>query len=381
MIILLRGHIRNSFENDNLYNLIKELSFSNEITIYIHTWHIIQNSLSWREMSENNTFVNNDLIYNYFKDISHLIKLIIIDDDSKIKLMGNLEGKIMNTNCPIRGWKNLWYANYKTITYIKSMNTNHNEVVVNMRFDIFNNSNHLSHDEIINFINSNKNNYFDKNYFIINDNLFGVDNIFIGNIGTMSYLLINLYKNLDYIFDRFKFLDLRCQEHYVYYENCIGRNFNCFVYKVMNNFYDFSDNQLMDHWIKYGRYENRICILPDDFNYDYYRLSNNVSEWNNEQVIWHWYNHGKEEGWSYKLADNFNFDVYRVANNVLDWNDGQIVWHWYNHGRDQGWIYKLPDNFDMDVYRILNDFTNFTDYEIIWHWYKHGQYENRRFSF
>ena len=380
MIILLRGHIRNSFENDNLYNLIKELTYSNNISIYIHTWHVIQNSLSWREIHENNTLVTNDLINNYFRDISHLIKLIIIDNDSEIKLMGNLEGKVMNTNCPIKGWKNLWYSNYKMINYIKSMN-NLNEIIVNTRFDIFNNSNCLSSEEIINFINNNKNNNFNKNYFIEKDTLFGVDNIFIGNIDIMSYLLNNIYKNLDYILNRFKFLDLPCQEHYIYYENCIGKNFNYFVYKVMNNFYHMNDDQLMKHWIDHGRYENRICFLPDGFNYDYYKIVNNVSNWTDEEVIWHFYNHGKEQNWNYKLPDNFNFDVYRIFNNVNDWNDSQIVWHWYNHGRHQGWHYKLFDNFNLDAYRILNNLTDLNDYNLILHWYNNGQYQNLRYNF
>ena len=380
MIILLRGHIRNSFDNDNLYNLIKELSYNNTISIYIHTWHIIQNSLSWREIHENNTLVTNDLINNYFKDISHLIKLIIIDNDSEIKLIGNLEGKIMNTTCPIKGWKNLWYGNYKIINYIKSMN-DLNEVIINLRFDIFSNSNDLSSEEIINFINNNKHNHFDKNYFLEKDNLFGIDNIFIGNIDSMSYLLNNLYIKLDYILDRFKFLDLRCQEHYVYYENCIGKNFNYFVYKVMNNLYDMNDDQLMHHWINCGRHENRICILPDGFNYDYYRIVNNVLDWNDEQIIWHWYNHGIYQGWNYKLPDNFNFDVYKIFNNVNDWNNGQIIWHWYNHGKYQGWCNKFPYNFNFHAYRILNNLTDLDNYNLILHWYNYGQYHNLRYNF
>ena len=381
MIILLRGHIRNSFDNDDLYNLIKNLSFSNNISIYIHTWHIKQNSLSWRDVHQDNTIIDNNLIYNYFKDISNLIKLIIIDDDSKIKLIGNLEGKIMNTNCPIKGWKNLWYANYKIINYIKSMENNQYEYIVNMRFDIFNNSNQLYFDEIKDFINNNKNNNFEKNQFIEKDTLFGVDNIIIGNIDTMSYLLNNLYHNLDYIFNRFKFLDLRCQEHYIYYENCIGKNFNYFVYKIINNLKNMNEDQLMQHWINHGRHHNLICKLPNNFNYNAYRIFNNVYEWDDEKIIWHYYNHGRQQEWKYKFEDNFDYNVYRVLNNVLDWNDGQIDWHYYNHGRHQEWKYKLDYNFDYNAYRILNDFTDWNDTQLLEHWIKHGKYENRRCIF
>jgi hypothetical protein len=323
------------------YILIKELSISNNITIYIHTWNIIQNSLSWREISTNNTAVTNDMIYNYFKDISNLIKLIIIDDDSKINLIGNLDGNIINTNCPIKGWKNLWYANYKIINYIKKLNKNYNEVVVNMRFDIFNNSNNLNKNNIINFIDTNKNNYFNKNYFITNYPKGGIDNIFIGNIDTMYYLLNNLYKKLDSILDKFKFLNILCQEEYVYYENCIPKNFNYLVYKVMNNFNGWNDTQLLKHWINYGTYENRIYSLLDDFNYTVYRVANNVMSWNNEDIILHWFNHGQYQKWIYKLPDYFNFDVYRIENNAMSWNDEDIILHWFNYGQYQKWIYKI----------------------------------------
>ena len=68
MIILLRGHIRNSFDTPYLYEFIQYLSNNYNIEIYIHTWDIIQNSISWREIKENNIPVNNELIYDYFKD-------------------------------------------------------------------------------------------------------------------------------------------------------------------------------------------------------------------------------------------------------------------------------------------------------------------------
>ena len=54
MIILLRGHIRNSFDTQYLYELMQYLSNNYNIEIYIHTWDIIQNNISWREIKENN---------------------------------------------------------------------------------------------------------------------------------------------------------------------------------------------------------------------------------------------------------------------------------------------------------------------------------------
>jgi hypothetical protein len=42
MILILRGHIRNSFDNNKLYELIKLIYEKNsDLMIYIHTWSIV----------------------------------------------------------------------------------------------------------------------------------------------------------------------------------------------------------------------------------------------------------------------------------------------------------------------------------------------------
>lgn len=249
MIILLRGHIRNSFNDNRLYDLIKDITMQNNITIYIHTWHVLQNSLSWREIDENNTSVSTRQIHDYFKDLSYLIKEIIIDDDSKINLIGNLEGKIIK--CPTIAWKNLWFGNDKIINYIAKIKSLADEVIVNTRFDIFDILlNSLEHDEIINFINKNKNRHFDKNYFINEYSSRGIDNIFIGNTTTMKYLLNNLHNNLDSIVEKFKFLNLKYHEEHVYYENSIPDNFDFDIYRKSNNLLELSNQNTLRHFIR-----------------------------------------------------------------------------------------------------------------------------------
>lgn len=54
MILILRGHIRDSFNNTNLYDLVKDIvNIEPNIKIYIHTWNIFANSLSWRPYKAN----------------------------------------------------------------------------------------------------------------------------------------------------------------------------------------------------------------------------------------------------------------------------------------------------------------------------------------
>jgi len=135
------------------------------LKIYIHTWNIFSNDISWRKININNNIVNEKIIYDYFDDLSHLIKHIIIDDDSKITLIGNTNGWVSASRMPIIGWKNYWYGKYQIINYIYNNQIDENEMIVNFRFDINMNSNNIDNNCIINFIKENNNLIFTKNIF------------------------------------------------------------------------------------------------------------------------------------------------------------------------------------------------------------------------
>ena len=96
MILYLRGHVRNSFNNNNLYYLLKYINrVMPNIKIYIQTWNIIQSNISWREMNEIDYTVTNELIFNYFRDLSKNIKEIIISIPKKSKMLPLM--KLINT--------------------------------------------------------------------------------------------------------------------------------------------------------------------------------------------------------------------------------------------------------------------------------------------
>jgi len=206
MILIIRGHIRNSFENKNLYDLIKIIYEKySHLKIYIHTWNIFSNNISWRNININNNIVNEKIIYDYFDDLSHLIKHIIIDDDSKITLIGNTNGWVSASQMPIIGWKNYWYGKYQIINYIYNNQIDENEMIVNFRFDINMNSNNIDNNCIINFIKENNNLIFTKNIFL-KDRIAGCDNIYIGNINTMYKLIHNIFYELDDIIIKYHYI-------------------------------------------------------------------------------------------------------------------------------------------------------------------------------
>jgi hypothetical protein len=198
---MIRGHIRVSFETKKLYELTKELHIIfPDLKIFIHTWNIFASDVSHRPMVANDTNVDNETIFDYFGDLKHLIQNIIIDDDTKIKLIGKLCGKIQHHTHPLIGWKNYIYGQHRAIEDIYNKNIDKNEVIVNLRFDVMNNSHSFRKDKIIDFIKDNNEIIFTKNIFRFNDEShYGIDNLYIGNINTMYKLLNKFFYDLDKI--------------------------------------------------------------------------------------------------------------------------------------------------------------------------------------
>jgi hypothetical protein len=189
------------------------------LKIYIHTWNKKANNISWREYKENNEIVTKKLIQNYFKDLK--ICSIIIDDDQQINLIGDTNGNMFSTTMPKIGWKNMWYGLYKSIVDIYE-NENDKTIILNIRFDIFTNSNKITQTAIFKWVNEllQKSKYkkFNKNiFFRETPNLSGVDNQILGDKNTLYKLISHFNNNLDDI--NKLYLDLHCHEESVYYEN------------------------------------------------------------------------------------------------------------------------------------------------------------------
>lgn len=167
--------------------------------IYIHTWDVFSNNISWRPIEENKTAVTKKIILTYFKDVSKFIKDIIIESDKNIKLHGKTTGNIGTVPMPLIGWKNYWYGKYNLINRVSDLNKNDEEYAVNIRFDIFNNSNSFKIDDIFNFIVLNMNYQFTKIIFPYNFEAYGIDNIYIGNVRLMKTLTKKFHHCLDEI--------------------------------------------------------------------------------------------------------------------------------------------------------------------------------------
>lgn len=213
LIIMIRGHIRDSFNDSRLYNLISKLCEKYNVSIYLHTWNIMQSDKSWRNMELINTPITKEMIENYFKNQN--IKCIKIEDETNIEIYGNTEGKISNTLCPILCWKNMWYGMEENI---KDINESMETTILNIRYDIFTNKNRLfTIKSIISLIENNFNKYMYSNEFILKEPKIGIDNLILGSLYSMKKLIHHFHNNLDTILE--KYPDEIHQEFIVFKEN------------------------------------------------------------------------------------------------------------------------------------------------------------------
>jgi hypothetical protein len=98
--IAIRGHVRDSFSTNKLYEFLKRLTQMYDTQFYIHTWDVKQVSMSWRPMKDDPTPVTEHRINTYFRDLAKNIKVIFIENDSEARLCGNIEGDIASTRTP-----------------------------------------------------------------------------------------------------------------------------------------------------------------------------------------------------------------------------------------------------------------------------------------
>jgi hypothetical protein len=208
MIVLLRGHVRQAFDDDNLYSLMKQLVDIYKVDIYIHTWNIQQSSSSWRHMPTITTKITEEKIHAYFRDIATNIKNIIIEDDKLIHIHGNIIGTLhAHSQMPAFGYKCSWYGMYKNIEYIKNNIDNQNELVINTRFDIgkhfMSNPGDFTNKKIMEFVERCILNPKDDIHFIYNRPEIAMENIYAGRVDVQYKFIKNTYFNMDELFQKY----------------------------------------------------------------------------------------------------------------------------------------------------------------------------------
>lgn len=164
--LILRGHVRDSFHNNYLNEMISYLfKRFGDFHIFIQTWKNIEAKPghSWRKLNDVKQEVTIDFVRDYFEK-KVLIQHIMILDDSNIddELYGSVSGIIPNTLANKKGWKYMWYGKHKIAEYVKKKGMNYS-FVINTRLDFFG-------DQLMRTINSDLRNIMNQKHlrFITN---------------------------------------------------------------------------------------------------------------------------------------------------------------------------------------------------------------------
>jgi len=215
--LCLRGHLRNSFDNNDLIKFIDLLNKNFNLDIFIQTWNENEAKLSWRNLDRSKLKQIDELyIKQLFNNFEKNIKHIMILDDSNIELVGELTGNL--GGIPKIAWKNMWYGIYNIIDFIKNysvLNKIEYYTIINMRFDLFTYYNSPSLNLDINkmikkLLNINN----PKLTFLYNEPKVGVDNYYFGSIENMYKLSNYFHFNLDIV--QKKYNSVYNQEKLVY---------------------------------------------------------------------------------------------------------------------------------------------------------------------
>lgn len=221
LILLLRGHIRDAFRDAELYNFINKLCNVYTVKVYIHTWSKYASSVSWRKVNENPRSVTQQEIMNYFFGLKWQIESLVIEDDQSISLIGDTSGNIYSTLLPKIAWKRMWYGIDRTASLIAEKEGSE-VMVLNTRFDVFNNSNSLKdYNTLLRFIgptDSKGSDTIHYNRFLRDSTqLIGIDNFYVGTVRAMATLASRFHRELDDL--NMRYYEVYYQEVTVYYEN------------------------------------------------------------------------------------------------------------------------------------------------------------------
>lgn len=202
----IRGHVRNSFNTDQLKNFVNLLKFHfPNIKFIIQTWNLsnCKKSETWRGQWWNanvdnfRSVISKSTIEDYFQDKNITERCLIIDEET-IKLVGSTDGKLVK-NCPKKGWKNMWYGIYKGLEYLNIKSSNN--IIVSFRFDYFlrGESSDIDEEKVIKFI---KNNLNTNKIEFIKYKCPGTDNLYLGRCEKIMQLIEKFHFELDDILEK-----------------------------------------------------------------------------------------------------------------------------------------------------------------------------------
>lgn len=148
LIVILRGHIRDSLTNQKLFNFLKLLDSRYNLLVHLHTWDVSQSSQSWRKLNSQEYCVTDFMIQKYFDPLNFTF---YIESDNTFHENFNAYSGTVNigkTTMPMKAYYQYIYNLFKSFASFENIfNGRESDIklkdcmCISMRVDFFANCN------------------------------------------------------------------------------------------------------------------------------------------------------------------------------------------------------------------------------------------------
>ena len=216
--IALRGHVRQSISDRKLRDFLDLISESFQTNVFAHTWDVVQNSLSWRNVEKISDVVTEEMVSDYLSGL-RLIGFKV-ESDKCLVHPGSTLGCVGRTRCSVLGWKNMYWGKVAVCSMVDKSEPPES-VTLQMRFDIFSNPFSPRANDVVSFI---KRDYEhlrsrldeERIRFLHMRCFYGVDNIYMAINSDMLKFVSYMYYDMDRIIEAHN--QTWTQEHIAFHE-------------------------------------------------------------------------------------------------------------------------------------------------------------------
>jgi hypothetical protein len=214
LALVIRGHVRDGLFSVDLKQHIDYMQQrGHTVDLFLHSWSESEAQCSYRKLDRSHLFtVTPEYLNAYFKGCT--VKKILVQNDSTLKLHGNLTGTVSSTKCPVIAWKRMWAGKYEIIKYVYDTHCGDYDRVISTRYDMFTNPVCITPNSVLKSI-VNVDQPLSFRYPLCKQlGMIGVDNYYCGSAERMFKLTHDFYKDLDSISEQYP--SLSHQEEMVY---------------------------------------------------------------------------------------------------------------------------------------------------------------------
>jgi hypothetical protein len=221
LALVIRGHVRDGLFSTGLKQHIDYMQQrGHKVDLFLHSWSESEARCSYRKLDRSHLFtITPEYLNAYFKGCT--VKKILVQDDSALKLHGNLTGTVSSTKCPVIAWKRMWAGKYEIIKYVYDTYCGDYDRVISTRYDMFTNS--VCYTPVKNLLAlsddvSKLSLKYPKYYRLLK----GVDNYYAGTVETLHSISYDFHYSLDNILQG---KSVKAFHEEIFYKHAVDSNY------------------------------------------------------------------------------------------------------------------------------------------------------------